>query len=133
ERLPDPVGEIVGEDRGVAGDLLHRALRRSDDGRPARHRRDDGKTEALVARREHEAGRTLVQLDELGLRDVAAHVRAAPSELGGELLVLLRADDDELPADGVRGVDRSERLLARLDRADEEEKGVVLAGGAVSR
>src|SRR6185503_13251323 len=83
--------------------------------------------------REEQARRRLVETDELVLRDVAPDVRAPTPELGDELGVLRRADDDELAPDGVRGVDRVERLLARLDRADEEQEGVVLLRGTERR
>ena len=51
KRAAHAVGEVVGEDRGIAGDLLQRRLGCRDDRRAARHRLDNGQPEALVARR----------------------------------------------------------------------------------
>src|SRR5262249_45293190 len=67
------------------------------------------------------------QRRELRLVDVAAQLGPAALELARELRLLLRPRDDERQADGRRRVGRGERVLAPLDRADEEQVAVRVA------
>ena len=76
------------EDGRVAGDLAQRRLVERDDRRPAGHRLQHRQAEALEARRLDEAGGAAVELDELGLLDVAAQSAPRCSQLARERLVL---------------------------------------------
>ena len=83
--------------------------------------------EALVAAGEDEAGRTAVEAGELVLRDVAEQLDrdAEPGRclLGLDAPALVGADEHEpgrALADQRQRLDRGRRLLARLERADEE-------------
>ena len=93
----------------------------SDDRRAARHRLEHRHAEALVARRQDERGRAPVELGELALVDVAAHVGAARAQLAARAPAPSRARRRRAAGPTAsRRVERRERVLARLDRADEE-------------
>ncbi len=125
ERAPDGRAEVavLGVDRCLARDLAQRGLVRGDHGRAAGHRLEHGQPEAFEARRQHEHGGAAIEVGQLAFGHVAAQVGAARAQLAGKLGLLLRPGDDERQADGASRGERGERVLATLDRADEEQVG----------
>ncbi len=147
ERALDPAGKrgrvsLLDEDRRVARHLRQRAGRRRDDRRAGGHRLEDGQAEALVARREDEAGGSAVEGRELVLRDVASELDSSsePGRVGGALgrhaPALVRAGEHEaerVVAHERQGLDRALRILARLDRPDDERVRRAVLTRAVRR
>jgi hypothetical protein len=76
-----------------------------------------------------EGGSPAVEVGELVLRHPAANFGTPRSKRRGQLGVLLRADDDERQADGTSRRERGQRILALLNRTDEEQ---VVARGTLA-
>src|SRR6185312_116233 len=131
---------LLHEDRRAAGNLRQRTGGRRDHRSPRRHRLDDGEAEALVPGREDEARRSPVERGELLLGHVAAELDTAGEAvlLDGPLRVdpsaVILADDDEprrAVAQQRQRLDRGTRVLAWLERADEERVGLAVRARAL--
>ena len=112
----------VGPQGGDTARLVEGLVRRSDDGRSARHRLDDRDPEALEPRRVRDDRRSAIQTGELGVRDVPEPVDARPVE-ERLLAPALRSDDGEpeiAPKERLR-LDQHLEVLPRLERRDRED------------
>ena len=129
ESLDGSGGEIAARrvDRCISADLAERGLVGRDDRRAAGHRLDHRQPEPLEPRGQDEQRSAPVEVGEALLGQIAAQVGPAVRELGGEPRVLLGAGHDERQPDRLRGGERGQRILALLDRADEEDVAVMCA------
>ena len=120
----------IGAQRGVAGRLVERGVRRDYDRDAARHRLDHRDAEALEARRVRDDGRATIETRELGVGDIAEPPDPRPVE-ERLLAPALGSDDGELEvaAEQALRLDEDLEVLARLERRDREDVRRAEIGG----